>query len=549
MNMSIETQLKEMRLKLVRKERELEILLDMDRIRDSSRDQSSLLADITGYLVDRFGARAGVFYLIDSDARSLALDNSVCRGQSEGSFKPVERLPANNFIAALASRKIAAFGPGSMPGCVTAVSESISAMACVIMAVSIHGVTLGYFLIVRTEGTFSEEEIALLTLAENQIDSAVIQMKKSQEIKLRNLELEAIRRIDAIRDRCLPFEEMIDCALKEIASTVTGETSFLMLYDVKRDLLELKGVSNRDYDFSKHFKEVEAISKRSMKKQEPTIESLESGSGRSVMCKPLILDRKIIGVLGVLNKSGRSIFSRSDRALFSGIASQIDTAIFEGIEKARLKQVLGRSVDAKVLGKLLEDSRVDFLKGEREVITVLYADLRGSTRLSEKTDPEVLVGFINDYLGSMADVILRNGGTLDKFVGDEVMALFGAPVRNDDHALIAIKVGLEMVEEQKLVLGRWKDKIPFPAPVGVGIATGEMIAGEMGCERRAEYTVIGRAANLGSRICNQAEAEQVLISSSTYELTKDRITAVPISGMKFKGIDEEVTIYKVTGVK
>jgi adenylate cyclase len=209
---------------------------------------------------------------------------------------------------------------------------------------------------------------------------------------------------------------------------------------------------------------------------------------------------------------------------------------------------LGRSLDPRVLERLMRDPDVDFLKGERSVLSVLYADLRGSTNLAEHTEPELLVGFINDYLGRMTDVILSYEGTLDKFVGDEVMALFSAPFPQPDHALRAVRVGLEMQRAHQEVMQSWRGRAIEPAPIGVGIATGELTAGEIGCPQRTDYTVIGRAANLGSRICSVAGPGQVLVSQATYDLIADQVMAVPITGLQLKGVEQDVTAYHVTRV-
>jgi adenylate cyclase len=185
------------------------------------------------------------------------------------------------------------------------------------------------------------------------------------------------------------------------------------------------------------------------------------------------------------------------------------------------------------------------LKGERALISVLYADIRGSTALAERTPPELLVGFINDYLGKMASVVLSNEGTLDKFVGDEVMAFFGAPHPHPDHALRAVRVGLLMQEAHESVMAAWEPKGVAPSPIGVGIATGELIVGEMGSEQRTNYTVLGNAANLGARICGIAKAGQVVVSQATYDLVKDRVEGEPISGLQLKGVSGDITVYHV----
>jgi adenylate cyclase len=249
--------------------------------------------------------------------------------------------------------------------------------------------------------------------------------------------------------------------------------------------------------------------------------------------------------LGVVNSYRPQGFEPDDRRLLGAIGSQMDTAIFESRERRRLRRVLGRSVDPQVLERLLARPDVDFLKGERLVLSVLYADLRNSTELAESTDPELLVGFVNDYLGRMTEVILGHQGTLDKFIGDEVMALFGAPFPNPDHAFRAVRVAVEMQAAHRDVMAAWQSKVFEPAPVGIGIATGEMTVGEIGCAQRTDYTVIGRAANLGSRICSVARGGEVMISAETYALVQPQVDVVPVTGVQLKGLRPDVTFYRL----
>jgi adenylate cyclase len=148
----------------------------------------------------------------------------------------------------------------------------------------------------------------------------------------------------------------------------------------------------------------------------------------------------------------------------------------------------------------------------------------------------------------MTEIIMSHEGTLDKFVGDEVMALFSAPFPQPDHALRAVRVGLEMQTAHQAVLETWQTRGLGSAPIGVGIATGELTVGEMGCPQRTDYSVIGRAASLGSRICGAAAAGQVLISQATYDLVKGQVQATPITGLQLKGVDHDVTAYHVTRI-
>jgi adenylate cyclase len=401
----------------------------------------------------------------------------------------------------------------------------------------------------RLQSPFSPDEVKLLKTAENQIDSAVIQGYAYLELKQRVKELETIYRLDHIRDQQLPFEEMLNILLQELCAVIEAEIGFVMLYDRAGQRLELRATTNNDlFRVSSYYKTVDRLANDSLQRAELICRNDLNNGLHSMICIPLILNEQIIGVLGVANRYGVHGFSADDCRLLNAIGSQMDTAIFESLEQSRLRRLLGRSVDPNIMEKLLANPNVDFLKGERSVLTVLYADIRGSTNLAERITPEQFVGFINHYLGHMTEIILSHEGTLDKFVGDEVMALFGAPFPQEDHALRAVRVGLAMQVAHQKVMDIWQAQGVDTAPIGIGIATGEMIVGEMGCPRRTDYTVIGRAVNLGARICSVAKGGQVLISQATFDLVKGLVEATPITGLHLKGLNRDVTIYEVKRV-
>jgi adenylate cyclase len=205
---------------------------------------------------------------------------------------------------------------------------------------------------------------------------------------------------------------------------------------------------------------------------------------------------------------------------------------------------LSRSVDPKVLERLLQKADDHQLAGERVVISVLFADLRGSTEWTERTEPERLVSTINAFLGRMTDVIFQHGGTLDKFVGDEVIGLFGTPVDMKEHALQAVKCALAMqdvhadLQQAVEALG-----LELP-PMGIGISTGEVIAGEFGTPIRTDFTAMGRAMNLGSRLCGAASAGKILISKPTQEMAGPSIEVRSIEPLTLKGLGL-VEVYEV----
>ena len=411
------------------------------------------------------------------------------------------------------------------------------------------GERLGGLLLARNNNPFTAADLDLIAIAEDHIDSAVIQGYNYAEREQRRKDIETIYRIDHIRDRGLPFDEMLNAVLQELEGIIEAEIGFIMLFDQTGNHLEMRAATHQDlFEMSPHYQVLYDTANACLQKGELICENKANGRLQSFMCLPLILNDRIIGVLGVANRKGQSHFSQNDQRLLSAIGSQIDTAIFESLEQRRLRRVLGRSVDPRIMEKIMSQPNIEFLEGQRRVLTVLYADVRGSTSLAENTPPEKLVDFINRYLGGMSQVILSHEGTLDKFVGDEVMALFGAPFPQEDHALRAIRAAFAMQKAHQTLLDDWIAQGGQPAPIGIGIASGELIVGEMGSQLRTDYTVIGRAANLGARICSSAQGGQILISPETYAMVKDAVEVQPIYGLEFKGISGPVTVYQVIKV-
>jgi adenylate cyclase len=182
-------------------------------------------------------------------------------------------------------------------------------------------------------------------------------------------------------------------------------------------------------------------------------------------------------------------------------------------------------------------------------MSVLFSDIRGFTAASEKGTPEAIVAQLNEYFSAMVEVLLRHQGTLDKFVGDMVMGLFGAPVADASHADHAVAAALEMSEALGRLNARWTAAGTAPLDIGIGINSGEMIAGNIGSDAIMSYTVIGDAVNLGARIeaLNKDYGTRILISQAT----KDRLTSGVgtrlVGQVTVKGRREPVVVYEVVG--
>jgi adenylate cyclase len=233
-------------------------------------------------------------------------------------------------------------------------------------------------------------------------------------------------------------------------------------------------------------------------------------------------------------------------AVFGGAMYQY---VIEGREKRKLKRLFGRYVSRDVFAQLIADPSLARLGGHRREMTVLFSDIRGFTTVSERGRPEEIVGTLNEYFTRMTDIVFAHKGTLDKFVGDMVMALFGAPLDDPDHAEHAVQTALEMIEELKGLNAKWAAEGRPVLDIGIGINTGPMIAGNIGSEAIMSYTVIGDAVNLGSRLesLNKQYGTRLIISASTHERLRGDYLVRPLGDVVVKGKTQTVAIFEVVG--
>ncbi|HUL71512.1 MAG TPA: adenylate/guanylate cyclase domain-containing protein [Vicinamibacterales bacterium] len=231
-------------------------------------------------------------------------------------------------------------------------------------------------------------------------------------------------------------------------------------------------------------------------------------------------------------------------ALFGGVAWQY---FVEGRAKRQVKQLFGRYVSPAVIDQLMADPSLARLGGDRREMTVLFSDIRGFTAASERGAPEAVVAQLNEYFGVMVEVLFRHQGTLDKFVGDMVMGLFGAPVADPRHADHAVDTALEMSAALDRLNAAWQAQGRPVLEIGIGINSGEMIAGNIGSSAIMSYTVIGDAVNLGSRIesLNKDYGTRILISQATKDRLTTPVATRLVGSVTVKGRTQPVVVYEV----
>jgi adenylate cyclase len=234
----------------------------------------------------------------------------------------------------------------------------------------------------------------------------------------------------------------------------------------------------------------------------------------------------------------------SSVALFGGVGYQY---FVEGREKRKLKKLFGQYVSKDIYDQLVANPGLARLGGQRREMSVLFSDIRGFTPVLEKGEPEEIVQMLNEYFTRMVEVVFHHKGTVDKFVGDMLMALFGAPLEDPLHAEHAVEAALDMIEALRKLNVKWMAEGHPALDIGIGINSGPMIAGNIGSDQIMSYTVIGDAVNLGSRLesLNKQYGTHIIISDATRRHVHDRYTFRPLGDVVVKGKTKPVAIFEV----
>ncbi len=218
-------------------------------------------------------------------------------------------------------------------------------------------------------------------------------------------------------------------------------------------------------------------------------------------------------------------------------------------EKEVMRGAFSKVVTQSVMDHLIQHPDGLKLGGEKKTVTVFFSDIRGFTPMSEALSAEEVVHILNEYFTAMTAIIFKYQGTLDKYMGDAIMAIWGAPIEMQDHAERAVLASIEMGEKMKALQAKWRTEGKREVNIGIGINSGEVVVGNIGSNERLEYTAIGDNVNLTQRLESVAEKGQILISAATYERVKHKVDAIMLDPIKVKGKTEKVVAYSVQGLK
>lgn len=280
---------------------------------------------------------------------------------------------------------------------------------------------------------------------------------------------------------------------------------------------------------------------------------VEEGISSSLTC-PLVANDVVTGFI-FFSSIKPNTYQDQHIVLFQQIAGELSLTL----EKSRayedlylrnefIKKVFGQYVTNEVAEAVLNNEGPLDLGGERRIVTVLMADLRGFTPMSEILPPEEVVDALNVHLGTMSHIVMKYGGNIDNFIGDAIMAVFGIPMTKPDDVARAVACAIEMQNAMVSVNAKIKGRELPELSMGIGLSTGEVVAGNIGSEMRLKYSVIGSTVNLGARIEGLTSGGQIFASDATYSAVSDIIRAGGHLNVQLRGMNQPVPIYEITGI-
>jgi len=212
-----------------------------------------------------------------------------------------------------------------------------------------------------------------------------------------------------------------------------------------------------------------------------------------------------------------------------------------------LRGALSRYLSFQVAEDIIRSGNMPTLQGERKKVSVLFLDIRGFVSMTNSMTPEVIVGLLNEFLDHMVEVVFRHQGTLDKFLGDGLMVLFGAPIDDAQHEYHAVCAAIDMCQEAKKLDEQWKSRGLKGLHIGIGINTGIAVVGNIGSVQRMDYTAIGKTVNLASRLESATKTfkHDILISETTYQAVKDQFSTVRVEGFQTDKGEPTMVVYAI----
>lgn len=396
-----------------------------------------------------------------------------------------------------------------------------------------------------------------------------LKMRNNYENKIKELsvikELVDTLRLTGIYDRKMLFSEQLQIIKKYYA---TEHVSLMLINEESRILEVMASLNDLEwFNSSDYYRLMQETAQQAIVRDNAVIvnniqelfspEEKKSLGGHSLLSVPLMRNGQAIGVLNLVYPSVNN-FDQNQISFFNLVADQIVTSVIlsrlytQMIKEENKRFLLSRFFSKNITEEILTSKGILRRGGDRKRVTILFADLRGFTSISESLDQEIVVDILNEFFTHITPIIFKNEGTLDKLLGDGILAIFGAPISHPHGPIHAIRTSIEIIQElhqlnEEKRLMKWPD-----LKIGIGINTGEVVAGYIGSEDHINYTVIGDAVNVAQRIESIAGRDEILITQAVKDAINELNTEVPglkalteLPPRRLKGRKKPIKIFRV----
>jgi len=400
----------------------------------------------------------------------------------------------------------------------------------------------------KSIGEFSEYDGMVVTIVEARLDNVLDEWFQRQQQRRIILENRVIKELDRIQDASEDHGQALDEMIATVIDAVNAQIGFITLYDIEKGSHLPGGRSIRGSRpmSQENYQQVGQRIREAMESHIPVVTGHIPGTEiDGILCVPMYMSGRFLGSIVLVNKEGETGFNDSDMEIVETVAKIIDTFIFQHERYKRLVMLAG-SEAARDVEEALMGRRSDTSVGQRMTITMLFADIRDYSQKTKDMDPNTAVRMLNDFFNAATPLISQYGGIVDKYVGDEIVALFTKSSHKLDHSILAVEAALGLQDELKRLNREWDLTGRPTVDIGIGIHTGDVVLGQIGSFDRKDYTAIGSNMNLTARLQSVAGAGEIIISESTYVRTTGKFMARHVGPFKIKGFGD-VTAYLVEG--
>lgn len=378
--------------------------------------------------------------------------------------------------------------------------------------------------------------------------------------------LDALYKASQIMGSALSIDAKLNKFLELVVEVVGAERGFILLLEEKRNTLQVRAVRAIDSTLDASSPSM-GIAGKSAIDGEPVLlndsssdpyfsgrESIVTKRIKSAMSAPIRIEDRVLGSIYVDTIQNVVRFDEEDLELLCSLGNQIAFAIENArlnekmLEEERKRQNFKRFLPDPIVEKIIKEGSSLKLGGERKKVATLFCDIRNFSQMAEKLPPQELLELLNEHFTAITEIIFAWGGTLDKYIGDEVMALFGAPITTGDDAYSAVCAGLDILKRNEELNYLRKSEGKPVLDIGIGIEIGEVIAGFVGSPMRMEYTVVGDKVNIAKRLCDLAKPSSIVVGEEIWNLLRGRVVGSAVGSFKVKGRDQPIIAYEVSSL-